>query len=161
MLARTADKGTIPIPRIWGEATKILAERISKAHIQCHMVAETFAEHPFWIFYAGTYSERVYRAFNRLMHAGIAEFWESAQKQNLIRISNMEAPSTAAGSTEEIEIAYMNSSIQSVLVIFLVFQALNVLCLTGEVFSINVLQRWNRFIMHRRYIRAIDVLGKI
>jgi len=160
MISSTADKGTLPIPRIWGEATKIRAQKISKAHIQCHMVAETFVEQPYSIVYAGTYSERVYRTFNRLMQAGIAEFWESAQQNILIRISNMETTSTA-GYTEEIEGAYMNSSIQSVLVIFLILQALNFLCFTGEVLSVRFLQRWNRWIIHRRYLRAIDVLGRI
>jgi len=116
-------------------------------------------EFRFWI---GNWNWSNAVSLTLLVWPGLRGFWKSAVNavrsyatKSLVRRILMDSPPDKA------EISYMNRSIKSQLLLFLIFHALSIICFTAELFFIKVADRWNHWIFRVRNTKAIWTLGKI
>jgi len=140
ILATTRDKGTYPVPKVMAESIIFRAEKTPNT--QCHVLAEYWTEETTALFYGGTFAQQVYDSLAILMQAGIGEFWNSA----LLSIESTESrrwASRASVNENSDDVVYMNSSIQSLFLIVLILQAMNIIFFIAECLWAKVLlQLW-------------------
>jgi len=164
LLANTRDQGMNSLPREYKESTRILAERAPDT--QCHMLNEPWLEETLAVFYAGIGSQDLYETFGKLMQAGIAEFWRViVQRVNEHASINRLKGNSPSESAYDSEVAYMKASIRSVLIIFLVLHAFNIIYFIIEVLSLKVVtsirwRGWKQRWMYYRH-RAVRAFRKL
>jgi len=112
------------------------------------------------VFYTEPLLQALHDPFNRLLQAGMMEFWELAfkieenRRLSIIAVTNMD-------NNIETEIESMNSSIESLFQIFLILHSVNMICLVAEMIYVKLKAQWNLLIIKRKNRKAIWSLGKI
>jgi len=141
-ISRGRDKVAYVARREHARREMIMAERVPDT--QCHMLEESWEKTTHVLFYTGPLSNALFDTFNRLLQAGIMEFWEFAfkvvqnRRMNKLTLTNMD-------DTLETEIKSMNRSIESLFQIFLILNAVNIFCFIAEIVLVKLGALWNRW----------------